>query len=239
MTTSEAPAAPAPPSGPQYPIEGDDAVATFEPLPDLADSDPVFVAALESLLPAGTAKDLLQPENAIRRWVVTIDSLPKSSLSQRLRPVSRLNDSLAAEAAGDQYVLSPANYARYEPYFAVAEQLDPAAIVGVYRRFYPLFQQVYAEVIDPKGYFNDRLIAVIDHLLATPEVTAPVLLVRPSVMYQFADPALEALSAGQKTLLRMGPENAQRSKRILRELRSSLVEGDTSASQRERQDASP
>ncbi|HRX88638.1 MAG TPA: DUF3014 domain-containing protein [Steroidobacteraceae bacterium] len=227
VTTNEAPAAPASPSVPQYPIEANNAVATFEPLPSLADSDSVFVAALESLLPSGSAKQLLQPENAIRRWVVTIDALPKSSMSQRLRPVSRLNDTVAAEATGDEYLLAPTNYARYEPYLALAEQIDPQAAVGVYRRFYPLFQQAYADVVDPAGYFNDRLVAVIDHLLATREVTAPIALVRPSVMYQFADPALEALSVGQKMIIRMGPENGRRAKNILRALRVQLASSPT------------
>jgi hypothetical protein len=42
-------------------------------------------------------------------------------------------------------------------------------------------------------------------------------------MYQFADPNLEALSAGQKLLLRMGPANAVIVKAKLRELRSAVV----------------
>jgi len=52
----------------------------------------------------------------------------------------------------------------------------------------------------------------IDDLLATPELDAPVKLLRPRVLYEFADPDLETRSAGQKILLRMGPENAARVK---------------------------
>jgi len=39
-------------------------------------------------------------------------------------------------------------------------------------------------------------------------------------MYLYADPKLEELSAGQRTLLRMGPENAAIVKARLRELRA-------------------
>jgi hypothetical protein len=45
-------------------------------------------------------------------------------------------------------------------------------------------------------------------------------------MYQFADPALESRSAGQKILLRMGAENAATVKAKLLELRS-VVTGAT------------
>ena len=64
---------------------------------------------------------------------------------------------------------------------------------------------------------------MIDHLLATPDVQGPIELVQPNVMYLYADPKLEALSAGQKTLIRMGPENAGAIKMKLRELRNLLA----------------
>ncbi|HEB80283.1 MAG TPA: DUF3014 domain-containing protein, partial [Chromatiales bacterium] len=53
-------------------------------------------------------------------------------------------------------------------------------------------------------------------LLAAPEPSGPVRLVRPSVYYKFADPRLEALPAGQKVLIRMGPGNERRVKPWLR-----------------------
>ncbi|HQU43635.1 MAG TPA: DUF3014 domain-containing protein, partial [Pirellulales bacterium] len=42
-------------------------------------------------------------------------------------------------------------------------------------------------------YFNDRLVSVIDHLLAAPEPAGPVALVQPKIIYKFADPQLESL----------------------------------------------
>ena len=75
----------------------------------------------------------------------------------------------------------------------------------------------------PSGYFNDRLVAVIDHLLDTPEVKGPIKLVVPHVLYEFADPALQERSAGQRAMLRIGPENAARLKAKMREVRAALV----------------
>ena len=74
--------------------------------------------------------------------------------------------------------------------------------------------------------FNDRVVYVIDHLLETPVPAEPVQLVRPYVLYEYADPELEALSSGQKFLLRMGAENATRTKDALAELRARIAESD-------------
>jgi hypothetical protein len=90
-------------------------------------------------------------------------------------------------------------------------------------RFYPLFQQAYHDLGYPSGYFNDRLIDVIDNLLATPQTAAPASLVQPHVLYEFANPDLESLSAGQKIMLRMGSENASHVRTKLRELRRMLT----------------
>ena len=91
--------------------------------------------------------------------------------------------------------------------------------------FYPLFQQSYAELGYPSRYFNDRVFDVIDHLLATPDLSGPIALTQPKVLYEFADPQLQELSAGQKMLLRMGPDNEARVKAKLREIRKLLQRG--------------
>jgi hypothetical protein len=120
------------------------------------------------------------------------------------------------------FVLGPDNYQRYDALVAMLSDADVDSVVAMYRRFYPLFQESYERLGYPDAYFNDRLIEVIDHLLATPERQGPVKLVRPHVLYRFADPGLEALSSGEKLLLRMGNEHALQVKQVLREFRSHL-----------------
>ena len=46
---------------------------------------------------------------------------------------------------------------------------------------------------------------------------------QPKVLYEFADPNLERLSSGQKLMLRMGPDNAATTKRLLTRLRERLT----------------
>jgi hypothetical protein len=138
-------------------------------------------------------------------------------------PVKPVTGLPVTETVGEDLVLSPRNAARYQPYLRLADAVPTDALVAVYARFYPLFQQQYEKLGYPGKYFNDRAVEVIDHLLATPAVQEPLLLLQPRVLYVFADPKLESLSAGQKIILRMGRENREKLKSKLREIRQALT----------------
>ena len=211
--------APAPPAI-RYPVKPDGPPA--EPLPTLNESDSAMRDALAVLF----GKDLekfFNLNDIVHRIVATIDNLPRDSVPLRLMPVKPVPELLVTTRAGEGLALSRKNSARYDPYVRLAEAVPTQALVAVYRRFYPLFQKQYENLGYPDRYFNDRLVEVIDHLLEAPEADQPVLLSQPGVLYQFADPKLERLSAGQKILLRMGRENALKIKATLREIRQALV----------------
>ncbi len=199
------------------------AAAADQPLPALADSDQPLFESLANLIGVDALLQYLMPKDLIRHIVVTIDNLPRKKLALPLRPVVPMAGALGTATVGDTVVLAPANAARYEPFVQLVKATDTQAVAGIYRRFYPLFQEAYEGLGYPSEYFNDRLVEVIDHLLETPDVAGPIELARPSVMYTYADPALEDLSAGQKTLLRMGSENATAVKAKLRELRTAVA----------------
>jgi len=155
--------------------------------------------------------------------VVTIDNLPRQKVAVQKRPVSPAAGTFAVSGDELHATLDPQNFARYQPMVAVVSKLDMQKLASVYVRFYPLFQHAYQDLGYPNGYFNDRLVQVIDSLLAAPQPAGPIDLVRPNVMYVFADPALESRPAGQKLLIRMGPENAAAIKVKLKELRAAIA----------------
>jgi hypothetical protein len=197
--------------------------AAAAPLPDLADSDPPLLDALAQLAGADAVKDYLAPDDLIRRIVVTIDNLPRQKVAVDKRPTKPVAGTFAADGDELHATLNQRNFERYKPLVAVISKLDMQQLGAVYIHFYPLFQQSYQNLGYPNGYFNDRLVEVIDAMLATPEPAAPIQLQRPNVMYTFADPALEARPAGQKLLIRMGPQNAQAIKEKLKELRAAVT----------------
>jgi Protein of unknown function (DUF3014) len=220
------PPAPAEPAEPpiQNPLpEGPADSAPKAPLPALADSDPAMNDALSQVLGNAVAKEYLLPENIIRHLVVTIDNLPRQKVAVQKRPIGPAGGIFVADGDELHATLDPQNFARYQPMVAVISKLDMQRVAGVYVRFYPLFQRAYQDLGYPNGYFNDRLVQVIDNLLATPQPAGPIALVRPNVMYLFADPALESRPAGQKLLIRMGPENAAAIKAKLTELRAAIA----------------
>ena len=135
----------------------------------------------------------------IRNIVATIDNLPRSKAAPRLLPVQPTSGALSTTNAGDNLVIAPDNSARYAPVVALVHAIDTKQLVAIYVRFYPLFQQAYRELGYPDGYFNDRLVAVIDHLLATPDVKPPIALVQPKVLYQYADPELGSAVSGTES----------------------------------------
>ena len=105
---------------------------------------------------------------------------------------------------------------------AVISHMDMKQLGAIYIHYYPLFQESYQNLGYPNGYFNDRLVEVIDHLLATPDVPGPVKLVVPHVLYEYADPDLQSRSSGQK-LIRMGADNAKKVKAKLSEIRARVA----------------
>jgi hypothetical protein len=163
-------------------------------------------------------------QQIVPRFVATIDNLPRQTLAQSKLSVKPVGGNVETATADGRLVLRPENGARYASYLAVMEQADSHKLVQAYVRFYPLFQKAYEDLGYPKGYFNDRLVEVIDHLLAAPEVPPPVALTQPKILYQFSDPSLEQLSAGQKIMIRLGDANEARVKAKLRDIRG-LVTG--------------
>ncbi|MEO8740397.1 MAG: DUF3014 domain-containing protein [Casimicrobiaceae bacterium] len=192
------------------------------PLPGLGDSDSLIAAALAKILGKPAFEQFFIPNELVRHIVATVDNLPRKHVAQRLVPLKAVPGPLQTTGNDASLAIAADNAARYAPYVRVFESVDSKKLAAAYAQLYPLFQLSYAELGYPTKYFNDRLFEAIDNMLAAPDITGPVALTQPKVLFEFADPALQELSAGQKMLVRMGPDNAARVKAKLRELRKAL-----------------
>ncbi|MCL4746559.1 MAG: DUF3014 domain-containing protein, partial [Burkholderiaceae bacterium] len=191
-------------------------------LPPREQSDSALREALESSAPKELSAYLVS-EELVRRFVATVDNLPRQTLPMKVRAARATPERFATSGPDDQRVIAPENTRRYEPFARLVETVDARALIAIYLRFYPLLQQEYRALGFPDKHFNDRVVEAIDDLLSAPEPQGPIALVQPKVMYRFADPALESLSAGRKIMIRIGPENARRMKAKLREIRATLA----------------
>ena len=66
------------------------------------------------------------------------------------------------------------NGERYAPFVRFVDGIDARRAVALYLRVYPLLQQAYEDLGYPGKYFNDRVVEVIDNLLATPTPAGPI-----------------------------------------------------------------
>jgi hypothetical protein len=223
----------APPPGPEtrYPIE------LVPPTTDTAITDPGndFGAAMAQLIGRDAVAKFLQMADFPRRVVATVDNLARAHAAPVLWPVHPTAGRFTVEGVGDdQSIASASNPPRYQPLVSVIQGVSTDKAVALYVRMYPQFQSAYEELGYPRGYFNDRLIAVIDSLLSTPEPDQPPRLQltevkgdvksqRPWVRYQYVDANLEALPSGQKMLLRMSPAQRKAVKAKLGDFRRRLT----------------
>ena len=208
-----------------------------EPLPPLSQSDPRAMQALGELVGQQAAQEYFVNEALVAKAVATIDALASRQVPGNLMVVENPDTAFAAapdefpekmilNETGDpvpQFQSSPENWKRYDPYVQILDGLDVSQVRETYERNKPLFDEAWAQLGYRDERFEDRVVEIIDELLATPEVEEPLQFKKPEAFYQFVDPELEALSAGQKALLRMGPENAATVKRKLRALRNELA----------------
>lgn len=202
-----------------YPLPGP--VDGASAMPALDGSDSAFLNALANV--QRQLGELMFPERIIRNIVVTVDNLPREVVAARMRPVKPAPGKFLISQDGGKMHISPANAERYRAYIRIVEATDPERLVAAYVRFYPLFQKAYQELGYPNQYFNDRLVAVIDHLLDAPELDTDPELAQPRVLYEFAVPQLQHASAGHKVMMRIGPENAKRLKVRLKTIREHIV----------------
>jgi hypothetical protein len=230
-----APVAPPPPPVKPAVLHPIAAASAPAALPALDHSDDYLEKALDELVGPKSVLSFLIVDGLARRFVATVNNLATDGAAADMWPVHRTAGRFDTEARVGGAVISGRNAERYAAFVRFVDGIDTRRAVALYVRLYPLLQHAYEELGFPGQYFNDRVVEVIDHLLATPDLAEPIKVkqvtvdgsARPSGagLYVFDDPTLEARSAGQKILLRIGVENARRLKSKLRDVRQRIARG--------------
>jgi hypothetical protein len=230
-----APAAPPPASEPmiRHPLPTEPAASQPAPLASIDPANP-WPGVANDLVGRGNATRFVALDDFARRLAVTVDNLPRPHAAPRLWPVHPTPGRFSVVGDGEARSIAPTNPARYAPLVGVIANLDARRAAAYYVQLYPRLQKAYEEIGYPGKYFNDRVVDVIDHLLATPEPAEPLAITllevkgevpsaQPWLRYEFADPALQGLSSGQKLMLRVGSAHRAVLKTKLRELRAQIT----------------
>jgi len=191
-------------------------------------------SALTDFLGSKAALTFFQLDDFPRKFVATVDNLGRSHAPPVVWPINPTDGRFTVQTQDGTTAISSDNGLRYTPLVLVLESINISQAVDLYVRMYPVLQKTYGELGFPNRQFNDRLLQVINHLLATPpaaqviavqltDVKGPIPSLRPWVRYEFSDPALESLSSGQKIMSRVGSVNQNRLKARLFALRQEIM----------------
>ncbi len=184
------------------------------PLPPLAQSDDEVRA---KLLAEGMPPPWLAREGLLQRAATVLVNVSNGTLPQRQLAFLAPPEPFKVVKEGERFFVDPAGYARYTPLMDTLEGIPPERFAAFIRRYEPLLDEALAQLgeRDTVAQFLEGSSA---RVLARTPVVGRVELVRPNVLYQYADPALEAASELDKQLLRVGPDNLRRLQRYVQRL---------------------
>jgi hypothetical protein len=225
---SEAPAAePAlvgeAPNSPAAPAEEPEDLEPSVTLPPLAESDSFLRELLSRLSSQPLLAALLVPDDLVRKIVVITANVAEGSSPARHLTYVRPEEKLSVLRTSERIVIDPESYHRYDNFAELVSSIDASSTVKLYRVLEPLFDEAHAELgLAERKNFEETLDVAISHLIAVPSVEGPVLVQAVSVNYAFDDPKLQSLTAAQKHLVRMGPENTRRIQSKLAEFSTAL-----------------
>ncbi len=201
-------------------------------LPSLDESDEWLKIKLPEITWRKELLKLVIDEDMIRRFVVFTDNFSQGVVAYEHSPFTLPKSKFSPDQANvsqqdntEVWQWDENSTRRFSLYVDLMRSMDSESLVQWYFEVKPLIDEAYNEL----GYgdedftqtLQDAITRVLDMELPS---KASMAIVRPSVMYQFADPNLESLPESDKLLLRLGKENLLVMKSVLLELYEKLAQ---------------
>ena len=210
--------------------QGEETAAPFptsglDPSPlklDLNQSD----TAVRELIAASAVPELLRAwsrqKELLRSLAAAVDNVAQGqSPTAQLAFLAPKEKFLVSEKNGTPS-LDPRSFGRYDKLIDVFVTIPDETLVHWYRKLAPALEAAFRELGYPGVTFAQRLKQACEHLDQVPLIRPDPPLEKKIVSYVFADSSLEDLSAAQKHLLRLGPQNVARIQKKLRSFISAL-----------------
>jgi hypothetical protein len=188
-------------------------------LPPLDQSDALVRQLVDRLSSHPTVAAWLTTDGLILNFAVVTSRVangetPASEL-KAIGPVGRFRPRSSESAMS----IDPASYRRYDRHAQAVASMDARSVARLYATLKPRIGDAYQRLGHRAGEpFDPVLERAIVELLKVPVVEGDVALDPHGIGYAFVDPRLEQLSAAQKQLLRMGPQNVRTIQNKLREI---------------------
>jgi hypothetical protein len=213
-----APVAAPPPPAAARPAPSAEASVPAMPLPSLDESDAFVRQLAQGLSTHPQVAAWLGTKGLVRTFVVSVQNIAEGRSPSSFVPFLAPKTRFAVVTKAGRTVGDPRSFAAYDDLADAVTSLDTAGVARVYGAALPLVKAAYAELGYPDRDFGKPLQRAIAALLETPVPEGDLVVKKGVVPYEYADPALEALSPAQKQLLRTGPRNAKLLQAKLRDL---------------------
>ena len=215
------------------PIEPE--VVVSEPEPTIPESPPEPVVtdatadsyARETISAVNGGKALAQfvtGDYVVERAVAIVDGLRRGEVPYKLLPVGRPSQAFPISDDGLRVSMDPSGFSRYDGFAQWVNGIDVHAVVALLNDY----EKIATEALSRMGVgdfdIRSAVLAATTEILSTPITPENAELMKREANWVYIDPELEALSALQKQVLRMGPKNSEIIQAKARELRGAVLE---------------
>ena len=174
-------------------------------LPPLNETDALVRELVKKLSSHPRVAAWLATDDLIRSFTTAVTNVAEGKTPARQLPALRPSSGFRVLERGGDLIIDPRSYERYDSLAAAAASMDAEGSARLYATLKPRIEEASRELgVSPFDRTLERTIVL---LLSTPVVDGPIRVEPRGIGYGFADPKLEALTGGQKQLLRMGPRN--------------------------------
>ena len=176
-------------------------------LPPLDETDALVRQLVEKLSSHPMVAAWLTTDGLILNFVLVTsriaDGVTPVAELKKVGPVPRFT----IKTAADIPYIDRSSYRRYDRHTEAVSKLDARGAARLYGTLKPRIVEAYGRLGPSDEDFDRVLERAIFELLSVPFVEGEVALEPQGIVYGFADPRLQTMSAAQKQLFRMGPQN--------------------------------
>ncbi|MCZ6888313.1 MAG: DUF3014 domain-containing protein [Gammaproteobacteria bacterium] len=190
-------------------------------LPPLLASD-AFVREQVGEEDSGLMAEWLQEDDLVRRAAVVLYNAARGEYPRRQLSFMQIPGAYEPFKRGDQWFVNADSYRRYDEVVAALTAIEAQHMAGMIELFQPLVLQALGDLGVKASEADTTYREAMRQVASTPLLDGSVELVRPNVLFEYADRNLEALTPLQKQLLRVGPENLRTIQAYAREVYSEL-----------------
>jgi hypothetical protein len=192
-------------------------------VPPLDESDPLVRELVKQITSHPRVAAWLTTRGLIRNFVLDVSMIADGKTPAGQLKVLRPPAGFRVIDRGGRLYIDPRSFERYDGLAAAAASIDTAAAARLYATLKPRIEEAYRDLGMPDTPFDRTLERALVRLIGTPIADDPIEVYKASdVVYRFAAPKFEELSAAQKQLLRTGPRNARSIQASLRNIALAL-----------------